>query len=278
MVQPELAVDGFDRRQNALVHVVFEGLLGEPGIRIDPRHHEHREALVDRELDEGFLRHEIEDVIFVDPGRHHDQRPLVDLLRRRRVLDELDEVVLEDDLTRRDGQIASDFEGREIGLGDAEQILRLLEIVGKMRHASHQIFGVGLERGAYHFRIGERVVRRRERRQHLLQIEHSLLARPVVHPLGVLGDVRRPARGDQISLLPKIEILAVGPVRILEAVVAGLRFDHRLDIFAEKAAKGAAPQIGVALEKLALGGGELTGVGDPDPRHLAKGLGGFSDL
>ncbi len=75
---------------------------------------------------------------------------------------------MEDDLTRRNGEIAANFERRQIGLGDAEQILRLLEIVSKMRHAPYQILGVGLERGAYHFRIGEGVVRRRERRQHLL--------------------------------------------------------------------------------------------------------------
>ena len=44
------------------------------------------------------------------------------LFRRRRVLDELDEVVLEHDLARRYGEVAADLEGRHIGLADAEQV------------------------------------------------------------------------------------------------------------------------------------------------------------
>ena len=158
VVEAELSVDGLDGRENALMHIVFEGLLGVGRIRVDPRDHEHREALIDRELDEGFLRHEIEDVVLVDPWRHDDERPLVNLLGRRRVLDELDEIVLEDDLARRDGEIAPDLEGAEIRLADAQQILRLLKVVREMRHALHEILRIGRKRRADDLGIGEGIV------------------------------------------------------------------------------------------------------------------------
>jgi len=77
---------------------------------------------------------------------------------RGRVLNELDEVVLEHDLARAHGKVASDRESGEVGLTDTEKILRLLEILNEMRHALHQILGVGRECGAHHLRVGQREV------------------------------------------------------------------------------------------------------------------------
>src|SRR3546814_6607859 len=67
----------------------FQRLVG-----IDPGDHEDRVALLDGPADEGVLRPQVEDVILVDPRRDDQQRALVDLLGRGRVLDELHEVVL----------------------------------------------------------------------------------------------------------------------------------------------------------------------------------------
>ena len=113
-----------------------------------------------------------------------------------------------------------------------------------MRHALHQIRRVGSERGAHHFGIGQREVRRRERREHLLEIEQgALLARLVVDAFGLAGEVLGPARGQQISLLPEIEELGVRPVGVLEAIVAWLRLDHRLHVlFAEDSGAPSGPK------------------------------------
>src|SRR3546814_20840112 len=64
----------------------------------------HRVALRDRPADEGVLRPQIQDVVLVDPRRDDQQRPLGDLLGRRRVLDELHEVVLVRSEERRVGK------------------------------------------------------------------------------------------------------------------------------------------------------------------------------
>src|SRR4029079_3958991 len=140
----------------------------------------------------------------------------------------------------------------------------------------HQILRVGRERGAKHLWIGEREVRGRHRREHLIQIAQRVLARLVVDPRSVAGKFLGPARGDEISLLPEIEDLTVRPVGILEAVVARLRLDDRLDLLAEKAANRAAPEIGVARKQLGLRGGELGGLCRPMPRDLAERLGRFA--
>ncbi len=260
------------------MHVVFECLLREAGVRVDPGHQEHGEALIDRPFDEGFFRREVENVELVDPRRHDQQGSLVDLCGRGRILDQLDEVVLKHDLARGHGQVPADLEGRKIRLADAQQILRLLEVLNELGHAAHQILGIGGERSAHHLGIGQCEVRRRQRRQHLVQVEQRLLARLLIDTLGVAGEVLGPARGDEISLLPEIEVLTVRPIGVLEAVVAGLRLDHRLDVLAEKPAEGAAPQIGIAPEQLALRRSKFARLGHPMTGDLAQRLGRLAGL
>ena len=113
-------LDHVERRERTLAHVILEGLLRQPRIRVDPGDAENRQSLVDAPFDEGFFRREVEHVEFVDPGRHDQQRALEHLLGRRRILDELHQVVLEDDLAGRGREIASDLEHRGIGLPDLE--------------------------------------------------------------------------------------------------------------------------------------------------------------
>ena len=69
--------------------------------------------------DERLLRAQVEDVELVDPGRHDQQRRRVHALGARRILDQLDEVVLEHDLAGRGGDVAADLEGLHVGLADA---------------------------------------------------------------------------------------------------------------------------------------------------------------
>ena len=52
-----LALHGVGRASSKpFDHVVLEGLVRELGVRVDPGHEEHREALVDGELDEALRR------------------------------------------------------------------------------------------------------------------------------------------------------------------------------------------------------------------------------
>ena len=94
-------LDCIEGRQRAFVHIVFEGFVGVCLVRVHPRDHENGVALVEGPSDEGTLLAQIQDVILVDPGRDDQKWPLIDLLRRRRILDELHEVVLVDDLAGR---------------------------------------------------------------------------------------------------------------------------------------------------------------------------------
>ena len=113
--------DDVHRRQRAFLHVVFEGLGAELLVRIDPGDHEHGDALVDAPFDEGFLRLEIEDVELVDPRRHDQQRRAQHVFGRRRILDQLHQLVLEDHLARRRRHVDADLEIGRIGLADAQR-------------------------------------------------------------------------------------------------------------------------------------------------------------
>ena len=102
--------DRVERRERAFAHVVLEGFPRQPRVRIDPGDDEHGEALIDAPLDEGFLRREVEDVELIDPRRHDQHRRLEHFRRRGRILDELDQLVLEHDLARREREIAANLE------------------------------------------------------------------------------------------------------------------------------------------------------------------------
>ena len=117
---PVASHDRVERLENALAHVVFKDLVGEALVRVDPGDDEDGVSLRHRPFDERFFRVEVEDVELVDPGRHDQERALEYLFRGRLVLDELQQLVLEDDLARRDGEVAPDLELAGVGLPDLE--------------------------------------------------------------------------------------------------------------------------------------------------------------
>ena len=121
-------LDRVERGEIALRHVVVEALLGEPLVRVDPADHEHGVALRHRPAHEAVLRPQVEDVELVDPGRHDQQRPLQHRLRGRRVLDQLHQVVLVDDLARRDGDVLAELERVHVGHLDAQLAAAALEV------------------------------------------------------------------------------------------------------------------------------------------------------
>ena len=103
--------------------------MGEAFVRVDPRHYEGCKSLIDGELDEALCRCEIEDVVLVDPWRHDEKGDLAHLVGRWRVLDELEEVVLEDDVAGGDRKSPADLKGRHVGLTDLQEIAGLLHVL-----------------------------------------------------------------------------------------------------------------------------------------------------
>ena len=184
-------LDDVHRGERTFLHVVVQGLLAEFLVRIDPGDHEHRDALVDAPFDVGFFRLEIENVELVDPGRHDQERRAQHLLRGRRVLDELHQLVLVDHLAGRRRHVDADDEVRRIGLADAQRAAAGLDILRQHLHAANQIVAVGSQRLAQHLRIGEHEIRRRDRVGDLLDVELGLLAGVRIEAFGVLH--QRPA-------------------------------------------------------------------------------------
>jgi len=71
------------------------------GGRIAPGYAEDGMALSDEVADQRILRRQVEDVVFHNPGRDDQHRLGQHRLRRRSVLDELDQMVSVDDFSRR---------------------------------------------------------------------------------------------------------------------------------------------------------------------------------
>src|SRR5664280_2962993 len=96
--------------------------------------------------DERILGLEIEYVEFVDPRRNDQQRDSTYVLCHRRVLNELDHLVLENDLARRRRNIFAEPERIHIRHGDAEAALSAFQIVEQVRQAAEQVLAAGLDR------------------------------------------------------------------------------------------------------------------------------------
>ena len=170
-----------------------------------------------------FFSPQIQDVELVDPGRDDQQRPALHLLGRRRVLDELHQVVLEDDLAGRDRDVLADLEGVQIGHLDAQLALAALEVAQQVLQALHQVLAAGLDGRPQHFRIGEQEIGRRHRVDELAGVEIDLLRRLVVEAVHLPHRLLHPARGQQVGLLDVVEELVLFPGRILEAAVVRRR-------------------------------------------------------
>ena len=206
-------LDGVQGGERPLDHVVLEALAGELLVGIDPGDHEDGLAFAHGPADEGVLLPEIQDVIFVDPGRHDEHRPLGDIGGRRLVLQQLDQIVLEDDLARGDRDVAADLEGVRIGHLDLELALAALEVVEQMLQPLHQILAAGLQGLAQDLRVGHDEIARRHGIDELARVEIDLLGRLGVEPVHVADGGLHPARAQQIGLLDEIEQLVLLPGR-----------------------------------------------------------------
>ena len=156
--------DAIECGQNPLAHIGFEPFVGEALVRVDPRNDEHSQALCHRPADERLLRIEIEYVELVDPGRDDQERALVDLRRRGRVLDELDELVAKDHLAGGVREIDAELEGASVHLADAQVALAGLDVLGHHLEAAHEVSAALLKRHAQELGIRSDEIRGREPR------------------------------------------------------------------------------------------------------------------
>ena len=115
-------------------------------------------ALRHRPADEAVPRPQVEDVELVDPRRHDQQRPLQHLLGRRRVLDQLHQVVLVDHLAGRDADVLADLEGVGVGHLDAQLALAALQVAQQVVEALQQVLAAGLGGLAQHLGVGQQEV------------------------------------------------------------------------------------------------------------------------
>ena len=265
-------LDGVQRGQRAFEHVVLEGLVGMGLAGIDPGDDEHRQPLFHGPFDEAVLRPQIEDVILVDPGRDDQKRSGVDLLRRRRVLDQLHQVVLVDHRARRGGDVLADREGLGVGHLDRQLALAALQILQQVVQALHQVLAAGLDGGAQHLRIGHDEVGRRHRVDELAGIEIHLLGGLVVQPVDLAHRRLHPARRQQVGLLDVVEQGVLVPGGVGEAAVAALWADDRLGLLAHHPLGGALPQGHIVLPQGHLGLHDHGRVGHHLGRHLQEGI------
>ena len=99
-----------------------------------PGNQEDLMPLRDRIFNKRISCPEVEQIVLVNARRHDQQRCLLDLRRLRRILDELNELVLKDDRPRRYCQIAPHLESGFVNPGDTP----FLEIFDQVLHPGHQ--------------------------------------------------------------------------------------------------------------------------------------------
>ena len=105
---PQIALTASIAAMTPFVAIVVERDVAHLRAGIAPGDREHRVALTDQLADQRILRRQVQDVVFHDPGRHDQHRLAADLGRRRRILDQFDQFVAEDDLAGRRGEILAD--------------------------------------------------------------------------------------------------------------------------------------------------------------------------
>src|SRR6185437_14164444 len=117
------------------------------------------------------------------PRRYDQQRPLVDLGRRRLVLDQLHQLVLVDDLPRRRGDVYAELERLAVGHRYPELAVAALDVVEEVVQALDQVLAAACDGFAEHFGIGQREVGRRQRIDVLAGEEIDFFLRVLVETL-----------------------------------------------------------------------------------------------
>ena len=127
-------------------------------------------ALRDGVLNKRIPRAKIKQIILIDAWWHDKQRRLLDLARLRRIFDELDQFIFEDDRSWRYRKISPNLEGGLIDPGDSS----LLDIFDQVLHPGRQTRRACLDGGSNDLGICPGKIRRAHRVDELSRIESKL--------------------------------------------------------------------------------------------------------
>ena len=244
-------LDRVEAEDQPLLDIVPPVLFGMAFVRVDPGNDKDGVPLRHHPADQALLGVEIQDVELVDPGRRDEDRPAEDLLRLRRVLNDLADVVLRHHRAGSDGEVPADLEAGGIGLSQLQAAVARRHVLGEHLHAAYEI-GAVLRHGlAVEFGVGQNEVRGRDGVGDLLHVEGGLLARVRIETIGPHHQIVRPAGGEDVDLLEEVEEEVAAPFLVGKALVArtGARLLHRL---ARKLAHRAAPDVEIAGEEMRL--------------------------
>ena len=222
------AFDGLERCQRPFQHVAVEALVGERRIRVHPRDDEHRMALADEPLDHGVFGAQIHHVELVHPRGDEEHRPAADRLGGRRVLDELDEIVLKDHLARRCRDGLADREGVRRAHADVEPTGLRVQVTDELPHALDGTRPCGFEGGPDRFRVRREEVRRSEGIGHLPGCELEPTPAGLVETRDCGWQRHEGARVDEICLLQHVQPRDVVPGAVPETAIVLVRTRCRL--------------------------------------------------
>ena len=190
----------------------------ELGRDVAPRDHEHRMPLADGPADEGVLGLQIENVIFVDARRHDHERPPADPCGRRRVLQQLDQLVAENHAAGRHREVTPDLERAVVAHRNAAPP----RVGGEIGEPLHEARSFGRERAVQHLGIGGHEIRRRER-IHVLLRDEGEPALVLLRERGQRGELVQIFAEEQIALLQEREVGQLTPFAGREPVIARRR-------------------------------------------------------
>ncbi len=265
-------LDRIEGRQRPVQHVVLEILVGQLLARIDPGDHEHRQTLVDAPFDQAVPGLQVEHVELVDPGRHDQQRPAMDLLGAGRILDQLDQLVLEHDLAGRGAHVPADLERLRIRHGDLQTALATLQVVQQMLQALDQVAALRLPGLAQHGRIGQREIAGCGRADELAGIEVDLAPVARLEARSVVHQAPQPVGRQQVGLLDDVEHQPLGPGRVGKAPIAAGGGGSGFRLLAEQPVHGALPEAHLGLPELSLGFDQPARIGHQLLGQLGEGV------
>ena len=259
VARPCRLLDRAERGQHSFVKIVREPLVGVARIRIDPGDHEDRQALIDHPAHVALRGIEIKNVELVDPWRHDQHRSRKDLRRRRRILQQLDEIVAEHDLARRRRHVAPEFEFCAVGLAQAQLAMTRLYVCRQKSETADKVLAVALHRRLQQFRIGQQEIRRRRRARDLPEVEGRLRSRMWIETLAPIEAILRPLRRDRMRLPQEVEEGLV-PLGGGETFVGFFTRNERFLRLAGEPLQRVRPQIDHAAGELRLCLDELFGL------------------
>ena len=246
-------LDGIHRGQRPHLHVIGPGEITLLGPRIAPGDQEHGVALLHQPAHHRIVLTQIENVVLVDPRRHDQQRRAEGLLGGRTILDQLDQLVLEDHVTRSDGDVVAETEGFGVGHRDIDAFGGVGQVIAQTLQAVEQVLAAGLAGHALHFRVGGGEVGGREGADVLARVELEIALLALRQALNASQHVVHGAREQQVLLHEEMVIGLTLPGLITEAAIRARGRDHRLDALAIQLAQRALQQGHLVLEEARLG-------------------------